>query len=118
MKAFVAQCGVRELLVAAEDAHAAARVIAAAGGPPADELTEAGALAETFDEALKSQAIVAPHSLFARPVWARRRRYDRLAPDERLDAPPGARGAPAAGSTSGQDAEQPPAPVVTSSESP
>lgn len=87
MKAFVAQCGVRELLVAAEDEDAAARTIAAAGGPARGDLAEAGALAETSDEALTAQATAAPHRLFARPLWARRRRYEPLASGERLDMP-------------------------------
>lgn len=86
MKAFLAQCGVRELLVAANDANEAATAIEAAGGPPRVELLDEGGLVESPDPEVLAQAARTPCLVLARPLWARRRRYDPVP----LAAPAGA----------------------------
>lgn len=78
MKAYLAQCGVRELLVAANDAPEAANAIEAAGGPPRSELLEEGGLVESADPVVLEQAARTPRSVLARPLWARRQRYEPL----------------------------------------
>lgn len=79
MKAYLTQCGVRELLVAAKDASEAATAIEAAGGPPRAELLDEGGLVESADPEVLAQAAPTPCAVLARPLWARRRRYEPLA---------------------------------------
>lgn len=78
MKAYLAQCGVRELLVAAADEREAADTIEAAGGPSRCELLDEAGLVEALHPDVLAQAAQAPLRVLSRPVWARRRRYKPL----------------------------------------